>query len=133
MRRNTLLAALAAFLVSSVALAAEAPKYPATVAGSWKIDGNGFEGTLALTQAAGTTLCRTVAGTIYGSDAVKGIYCPATGRLVFGRNPGGTTIQLWEAVLSRTTTGAVMMSGSFAAVAAIGGTPGEYSFWGVRQ
>lgn len=133
MRTRTWTGALAALLLAAGAALAAAPKYPASVAGTWNVSANGFTGTMQLQQAGGKNLCRAVTGTFFGAEPVSGFYCPSTGRLVFSRNGNGVTQQVFQAQLGRVAQGKPILAGSFAAVRSQGGAPGEYAFYGVPK
>lgn len=136
-KTNLVLAtAAAALLWGSVANAAPL----SSVTGRWSIIGNQHSGFLDLAQSVGTAACRDLNGTIYpgttASGAVRGYYCPATGRIAFARkNASGVEIQTWVGNVSDAVSGLPFrMGGTFHALdaAAGSGAVGEYHFQGQR-
>lgn len=113
---------------------------PSSVTGRWSIIGNQHSGYLDLSQLTGTATCRDLLGTIYtgtsASGAVKGFYCPSTGRMAFSRkNASGVEIQTWVGNVSDAVSGLPLrMGGTFQALdAAAGSGPvGEYHFQGQK-
>lgn len=118
-------------------LASAAPL--ATVSGTWSIVGNQHVGSLRLSQGVGG-VCKPIDGTIYPgttvSHAVRGYYCPPTGRIAFARkNAAGVVIQTWVGNVSDVVTGLPhRMGGTFHALdsAAGSGVLGEYHFQGQK-
>ena len=109
----------------------------ANVSGTWSIVGNQHVGFLTLSQGVGTP-CAPINGTIYPgttvSHAVRGYYCPSTGRISFARkNPAGVVIQTWAGNLSDAGQ-PNRMGGTFHALdpAAGSGAFGEYNFQGQK-
>lgn len=111
----------------------------ASVTGTWTIVGNQHAGSLRLSQGIGTP-CAPLNGTIYPgttvSHAVRGYYCPATGRIAFARkNAAGVVIQTWVGNVSDAVAGLPhRMGGTFHALdtAAGSGILGEYHFQGQK-
>jgi hypothetical protein len=111
----------------------------ASVTGKWSIVGNQHAGSLRLDQGVGAP-CAPINGTIYPgttvSHAVRGYYCPSTGRIAFARkNAAGVVIQTWVGNVSDVVLGAPhRMGGTFHALdtAAGSGTLGEYHFQGQK-
>jgi hypothetical protein len=111
----------------------------ANVSGTWSIVGNQHAGFLTLSQGAGAP-CAPINGTIYPgtsvSNAVRGYYCPSTGRLSFARkNTHGVVIQTWVGNVSDAVGGYPnRMGGTFHALdgAAGSGALGEYHFQGQK-
>jgi hypothetical protein len=108
-----------------------------TVTGTWSIVGNQHAGSLILSQGVGAP-CAPINGTIYPgtsvSNAVRGYYCPATGRIAFARkNTAGVVIQTWVGNVSDKGT-LNRMGGTFHALdtAAGSGILGEYHFQGQK-
>lgn len=113
--------------------------WPASVAGSWSVIGNQSAGTLSITQYAGASgsQCKPIRGTIYGTDAIEGFYCPQSGRISFQRYVGQTVTpsQYWSGNLSQLITGQPLRIGGLFAVyrhdnvvGTVGGSLGEYNF-----
>src|SRR5437868_3342549 len=131
---STVGACAAVLLASTVAFA---DGWPASVAGAWQVIGNQSAGTLALTQYAGAagSQCKPLRGTIYGSDAVEGFYCPGSGRISFARYTGNSTApkQYWSGNLSQVGN-VLRIGGAFSAFVhnnvsgTGGGSLGEYNF-----
>ncbi len=119
-------------------LASAAPL--ANVSGTWSIVGNQHVGSLILSQGSSTSVCQPINGTIYPgttvSHAVRGYYCPPTGRIAFARkNAAGVVIQTWVGNVSDVVTGLPQrMGGTFHALdsAAGSGILGEYHFQGQK-
>jgi hypothetical protein len=111
----------------------------ANVSGSWSIVGNQHVGSLRLDQGIGAP-CAPINGTIYPgtsvSHAVRGYYCPSTGRIAFARkNAQGVVIQTWVGNVSDVVANAPhRMGGTFHALdtAAGSGILGEYHFQGQK-
>ena len=80
MFRRALLLGSLCFIFASAAEAA----HPLSLTGNWSVVGNQNPGALVIIQLAGVTTCRIIRSTIYGSQ-IEGVYCPATGRIVFVR------------------------------------------------
>jgi hypothetical protein len=77
--------------------------HPASVTGNWNATGNQTLGILSIVQAAGITACRRITGSIFfATNAIEGVYCPATGRIVFVRKLStGVPFQLYEGHVSQ--------------------------------
>jgi hypothetical protein len=111
----------------------------ANVSGTWSIVGNQHAGFLRLEQGGGFP-CAAINGTIYPgtpvSHAVRGYYCPPTGRISFARkNAAGVVIQTWVGNVSDVVGGFPnRMGGTFHALdaAAGSGVIGEYHFQGQK-
>lgn len=111
-----------------------------SVSGRWSIIGNQHVGFLNLTQGAAPTPCKPLNGTIYPgtpvSHAVRGYYCPPTGRIAFARkNAAGVVIRTWVGNVSDVVAGLPhRMGGTFHALdpAAGSGALGEYHFQGQK-
>jgi hypothetical protein len=117
--------------------------WPASVTGTWTVVGNQSVGSLAINQFAGAagSQCKPIRGTIYNVDAVEGFYCPGSGRISFLRYDGNTLVpkQHWSGNLSQLVAGQPLRIGGLFAtfdhnnvVGALGGSLGEYNFWGVK-
>jgi len=119
-----------AALCGTLALAANvawADGWPGSVVGNWSVIGNQSVGLLSITTQSGTGLCRPIGGTIYGNP-IEGFYCPYSGRIHFVRKPAGNvTTQAWTGNVSQAAA-VLRMGGTFTAVNAGGGSPGEYNF-----
>lgn len=111
------------------------------VLGTWNIVGNQHVGLLRLlSQGSESGACKSINGTIYPgttvSHAVRGYYCPATGRIAFARkNAVGVVIQAWVGNVSDVVAGLPhRMGGTFHALdgAAGSGALGEYHFQGQK-
>jgi hypothetical protein len=102
------------------ASAAEAA-HPASIAGTWNATGNQTTGSLGINQIASADPCKPIVGFIFSpTTGIQGVYCPATGRIVFVRRlTTGVPFQLYE--------GHVSQDG---AVDRIGGTLTIWSFTG---
>ena len=108
-------------------LASAAP--PASVTGTWSIVANQNGSSLVLSQGAAGTPCKPINGTVFG-NAVRGFYCPATGRIAFSRkNAAGVVIQTYIGNASDAGT-PNRMGGTFQPLdeAASSGPLGEYHF-----
>jgi hypothetical protein len=110
------------------------------VLGTWSIVGNQHVGLLRISSQIGPLPCQAIDGIIYPgtpvSNAVRGYYCPATGRIAFARkNTAGVVIQTWVGNVSDVVAGAPhRMGGTFHALdtAAGSGILGEYHFQGQK-
>ena len=113
---------------------------PTSVTGRWSILGNQSSGFLDLVQTIQANTCRAINGTIYpgtpASSAVRGYYCPSTGRIAFARkNAQGIVNQTWVGNVSDVVFGAPLrMGGTFHALdtGAGSGILGEYHFQGQK-
>lgn len=125
------------------ASSAFADGWPASVSGTWSVIGNQSAGVLLLSQFPGLpgSQCKPIRGTIYGTDAVEGFYCPGSGRISFLRYNGATTLpkQHWSGNLSQSVAGfPLRIGGLFATfdhnnvVGTSGGSLGEYNFQAVK-
>jgi hypothetical protein len=118
---------------------AAADGWPASVAGTWSVQGNQSAGALVITQFAGAagSQCKPIRGTIYGADAIEGFYCPGSGRIAFLRKVGtaatAQTRQFWSGNLSQVAN-TLHIGGTFYAAphnnvsGTTGGSLGEYNF-----
>src|SRR4051812_5059620 len=122
MRTTLLKRAFAAVAGSAFCVGAAYAAHPASVAGTWSAIGNQTVGRLVLSQAASGAVCKPIAGFIFAaSNAVRGFYCPPTGRMVFARHTSsGVPFQLYEGQVSR--DGAIdRIGGSFMIWNSLGG------------
>ena len=129
--KNRVATAIGAIGLAWGSVATAAPL--ANVSGTWSIVGNQHVGFLTLSQGVGTP-CAPINGTIYLSHAVRGYYCPSTGRISFARkNSAGVVIQSWAGNLSDAGH-TNRMGGTFHALdpAAGSGALGEYNFQGQK-
>jgi hypothetical protein len=99
---NYRVCALALGVLTAFSVSAEA----ARPAGTWRIVGNLTTGNLSLNQFATGAPCKPIAGTMFpgtaAANAVQGVYCPATGRIVFARiQNNGVPHQLYEGSVSQ--------------------------------
>lgn len=111
-------------LAANVAMA---DGWPGSVVGNWSVIGNQSAGVLSIGTQSAAGLCRPITGTIYGNP-IEGFCCPFSGRIHFVRKPANNvTTQAWTGNVSQ--AGIVLrMGGTFTAVTAGGGSPGEYNF-----
>src|SRR5262249_52130479 len=127
-----------AFLGLLTASSAFADGWPSSVTGNWSVIGNQTGGVLVLTQFVGAVgaQCKPIRGTIYGTDAVEGFYCPGSGRISFLRYAGITTVpkQHWSGNLSQSVAGLPLRVGGLCATfdqtnsgGGRGGTLGKYN------
>jgi hypothetical protein len=122
---------LALALSASPALAAS--PYPANVVGIWNMNANQSTLTLNISKQYGPSPCKNIVGTLHdsidGNADIKGFYCPQSGRISFLRmDPTSKqTYQTWTGNLSYPGS-TTYMAGAFAQE--VGGTPGEYDFFG---
>ncbi|MGH8490055.1 MAG: hypothetical protein ACREXS_14605 [Gammaproteobacteria bacterium] len=104
---------------------------PASVSGTWSIVANQSGGSLVLSQGIAGTQCKPINGTVFVNvNAVRGFYCPATGRIAFyHKNSAGVVIQMYIGNVSDAGT-PNRMGGTFQALdtAAGSGSLGEFHF-----
>ncbi len=92
---------------------------PASVGANWKINGNGYPGDLAISQAADGRLT----GSVYG-QTIEGYYSPGAGNLAFVRYQSGKPYQVFIGTVSPGKLG-----GQFYPLGPDGGaTPGRLSY-----
>jgi hypothetical protein len=122
-----------------IAGAALADSWPASVEGTWTVIGSNDEGSLVITQDAGTksSLSKPIRGVIYKKDNIEGFYNPSSGRIFFARYRGKTiqVIQIWSGNLSQLITGKPYRIGGMLSVfksGGLGGSLGEYNFSAVQ-
>ena len=127
---------LCAVLFGTLTLAAtvaRADGWPSTAVGNWNVIANQTSGVLHITSQAASGNCRFITGTAnFGTEVtntLEGFYCPFSGRIHFVRKNASNndTFQSYSGNLSQPGT-YWRMAGSFTAVNAHGGSPGEYSF-----
>ena len=109
--------------------------WPTNVVGNWNFTGNTTSGTLAITTQGTTGNCRSITGTMFGADSIKGFYCIYSGRISFARIRNGAAIQHYQGNTSQqvTTTLNMRMGGVFSSIDAnTGGSLGEYEFYGTK-
>lgn len=82
-------------LIGLQLMASALAQAPASLAATWKINGNGFAGDLVLTQAADGRL----SGTVYGQP-VEGYYSPGAGTVVFMRYQANKPYQVFVGTAS---------------------------------
>lgn len=128
---HTITKRLLSALIITLTLGAQTAKadgWPSSVVGAWNVRGNQWTGVLTITSQATTGLCRFISGHL-SANPIEGFYCPYSGRLSFvAKLPANNfTYQTWSGNLSQTGS-FVYIGGSFAAVTAAGGSPGEYNF-----
>lgn len=136
-RRTALIVLIATLAGSTTVIGpASAAAWPASVAGTWVVDGNGFHPhTLKLIQKDDKAKCKQVTGTLDFSgqpqQKMYGFYCPQSGRIVLTRVYEGQTIQIWHGQISQPSAGTPpIIAGGIAAVTALGGVAGETAFRG---
>ncbi|MBD2515318.1 hypothetical protein H6G93_09900 [Nostoc sp. FACHB-973] len=109
---------------------AYADGWPASVAGTWSVVGNQSVGSLVINQPSSTLNCKPISGTIFGTTAIEGFYCPSSGRIAFVRKSSNNfPYQYYQGNLSQTGS-TLRIGGSFSAFLSngSGGSLGEYNF-----
>jgi hypothetical protein len=102
--------------------------YPTSVVGTWNARANQTPGTMNITFQSGSGVCRQISGTYtsFGTFAVQGFYCPATGKIQFLlKDSANVTFQVYSANL--TSTGATNYMGG--SLGSFNNSFGEYSFF----
>lgn len=123
--RSVVTAALLAIAGVSANPAA-AGGWPASVAGTWRVNANNFVGALVIDQPASAAQCNPISGTIFGNP-IRGFYCPNSGRIAFHRlGSGASVFQYYTGNLSQVRApNPLRIGGNFSDL----GDPGEYSFF----
>ena len=130
LKTRSFAAAAAAFLTAGAASAAP----PSNLAGTtWTVQANREVSQLVITSqggpgAPGAATCRHIFGTI-GSAAIRGWYCPSTGRVHFQHVNAGITARAFTGNVSDDVAGQTLyMGGTMAVLDANFGNYGEYNF-----
>jgi hypothetical protein len=134
LKTRSFAAAAAVFLTAGAASAAPPPNLAGT---TWTLQANREVSQLVITSqggpgAPGAATCRHIFGTI-GSAAIRGWYCPSTGRVHFQHVNAGITARAFTGNVSDEVLGQpLFMAGTMLVEDAAHGDLGETNFSAVK-